>query len=86
MVSIVVVDWIMREVEDQWKTIIQWNLTTHLHNLDCVDHIWLHSQTLKDVQAKPNNLALIEKNIGLRISKEKTNVIRINTKQEDKSS
>ena len=56
MIFIMIVDWIMREVEDQGKTGIQWRLTTELHDLDYADGICLLSQKLQHMQAKTNNL------------------------------
>ena len=43
MIFIMVVDWIMREVESQGKTGIQWTLTTQLHDLDFKDDIIMSS-------------------------------------------
>ena len=47
MIFIMVVDWIMREVESQGKTGIQWTLTSQLHDLDFGDDICLLSQNLQ---------------------------------------
>ena len=74
----------MREVEDQGKTGIQQTLTTQLHDLDYADDICLLSQKLQHMQAKTNNLELIAEKTGLRVSKEKTKVMRANKKQQDK--
>ena len=82
MIFIMVVDWIMREVEDQGKTGIQWTLTTQLHDLDYADDICLLSQKLQHMQTKTNNLERIAEKTGLRISKDKTKVMRANTKQQ----
>ncbi|KAL9989059.1 hypothetical protein ACROYT_G003567 [Oculina patagonica] len=84
MIFIMVVDWIMREVEDQGKTGIQWTLTTQLHDLDYADDICLLSQKLQHMQAKTNNLAQIAETTGLRVSKEKTKVMRTKSKQRGK--
>ena len=84
MIFIMVVDWIMGEVEDQGKTGIQWTLTTELHDLDYADDICLLSQNLQHMQAKTSNLELIAEKTGLRESKEKTKVMRTNNKQQDK--
>ena len=78
-----VVDWIMREDKDQRKTVVQWNLTTQLLKLDYADGIYLFSLKLQHVKAKPDNLVLMEKNIGLIISITKNNVIRTSNKQKD---
>ena len=84
----------MREDKDRSRTVVQWNLTTQLHNLDYADDICFFSQKLQHVKAKTNNLVLIVKNIGLRISITlfflmprisitKNNVIPTSNKQKD---
>ena len=84
MIFIMVVDWITREVEDQRKTGIQWTPTTELHDLNYADDICLRSQKLHHMQTKTNNLERIAEKTGLRMSKDKTKVMRANTKQQDK--
>jgi len=84
MIFIMVIDWIMRKVEDQGKTGIQWTLTTQLHDLVYADDICLVSHKLQHMQTKTNNLQLIAEKTGLRVSKEKNNVMRANNKQQDK--
>ena len=86
MIFIMVMDWIMREVESQGKTGIQWTLTSQLHNLDYADDICLLSQKLQHMQTKTDHLALVAEKTGLRISKEKTKVMRANSKQRRRSS
>ena len=58
MIFIMVVDWIMREVESHGKTGIQWTLATQLHDLDFADDICLLSQNLQHMQIKTEHLAL----------------------------
>ena len=84
MIFIMVVAWIMKEMEDQGKTGIQWTLTTQPHDLNYTDDICLLSQKLQHMQTKTNNLERIAEKTGLRISKDKTKVMRANTKQQDK--
>ena len=43
MIFVIVVEWIMREVEAQSRKGIQWTLTTQLHDMDYVDGICLLS-------------------------------------------
>ena len=62
-------------------------IITQLHDLDYADDICLLSQKLQKLQhmqAKTNNLELIAGKTGLRVSKEKTKVMRANDKQQDK--
>jgi len=70
-IFIMVVDWIMREVEDQGKTGIQWTLPTQLHDLDYADDICLLSQKLQHMQTKANNLEWIAEETGLRLARTK---------------
>ena len=84
MIFIMVVDWIMREVESHGKTGIQWTLTTQLHDLDFADDICLLSQNLQHMLIKTEHLLLAAAKTGLRISKEKTKVMRANSKRLEK--
>ena len=84
MIFIMVVDWIMREVVSQGKTGIQWTRKTQLHDLDFADDIFLLSQNLQHMQIKTKHLALAAEKTGLRISKEKTKVMRANSKRLEK--
>ena len=84
MIFIMVVDWIMREVESRGKTGIQWTLTTQLHGLDFADDICLLSQNLQHMQIKTEHLSSAAEKTGLRISKEKTKVMRANSKRLEK--
>ena len=84
MIFIMVVDWIMREVESQGKTGIQWTLATQLHGLDYADDICLLSQDLQRMRTKTEHLALVAGKTDLRISKEKTKVMRANSKRLEK--
>ena len=79
-----VVDWIMREVESQGKRGIQWTLTTQLHDLVFADDGCLLSQNLQHMQIKTEHLALVAEKAGLRIGKEKTKVMRANSKRLEK--
>ena len=74
----------MREVESQGKTGIQWTLTTQLHHLDFADDKCLLSQNLQHMQIKTEHLALAAEKTGLRISKEKTKVMRADSKRLEK--
>ena len=84
MIFIMVIDWIMRDVEDQGNTGIQRTPTTRLHDLDYANDICFLSQKLQHMQAKTNNLAQIGETTDLRVNKEKTKVMRTKRKQWDK--
>ena len=55
-----------------------------LRDLDYADDICFLSQKLQHMQTKTNNPEQIAEKSGLRISKDKTKVMRANTKQQDK--
>ena len=71
----------MREVESQCKTGIQWTLTIQLHDLNYADDICLLSQKLQHMQTKTDYPASGAEKTSLRISKEKTKVMRANSIQ-----
>ena len=84
MILIMVVYYIMRGVENQGRTGIQWTLTTKLHDLDYADDIHLLLQNLQQMQSMTDHLALFAEKTGLKISKEKTKVMRTISKQWEK--
>ena len=74
----------MREDKDQRKTVMQWTLTTQLHNLNNADDIRLFSQKLQYVKAKTNNLHGTDgKEYRPQNKHNETNVIRTSNKQKD---
>ena len=83
MISIMVKDSIMGEVESQCKTGIQWTLTIQLHDLDYTDDKCHLSQKLQHMQTTSDHPALGAEKMGLRISKEKTKVMTANSKQRE---
>ena len=64
---------------------IQWTLTTRLEDLDFVDDIALLSQNHRRLQSKLTRLEKISMQTGLRIGKSKTKVMRVNTKNADRT-
>ena len=53
-----------------------------LEDLDFADDLALLSHRLQDMQEKVNSLREASQKVGLRISQEKTKVMRINSRQE----
>ena len=53
-----------------------------LEDLDFADDLALLSHRLQDMQEKVNSLREASQRVGLRISQEKTKVMRINSRQE----
>ena len=62
---------------------LQWTLTTRLEDLDFADDIALLSHNHQGMQAKVTRLAKISAKTGLRISKSKTKVMRVKTRNVD---
>ena len=81
MIFLIVVDWIMRESTKDVKTGIQWTLTTSLEDLDFADDICLTSQKQQHIQQKTNKLSQEASKTGLKINKDKTEIMKINVKQ-----
>ncbi|KAL9978171.1 hypothetical protein ACROYT_G015662 [Oculina patagonica] len=81
---LLVIDWIMRRTTEKHQDGIQWTLTTRLEDLDFADDIALLSHNHRSMQSKLTRLAKISMQTGLRISKSKTKVMRVNTKNADR--
>ncbi|KAL9952861.1 hypothetical protein ACROYT_G040182 [Oculina patagonica] len=81
---LLVIDWIMRRTTEKHQDGIQWTLTTRLEDLDFADDITLLSHNHRSMQSKLTRLAKISMQTGLRISKSKTKVMRVNTKNADR--
>jgi len=63
---------------------VQWTLTTQLHDLDYAHDKCHLSEKLQNMQIKSDHPALGAEKTGLRISKEKTEVMRASSKQREK--
>ena len=74
------IDWIMRRTTEANRDGIQWTVTTRLEDLDFADDIALLSHNHQGMQTKATRLAKISAKAGLRISKSKTKVIRVKTR------
>ena len=79
-ISLVVVDWIMRNTTAGNKTGIRWNFTSKLEDLDFADDIALTSSCYTPTQTKTRQLNQFAARTGLRINKKNTQVLRINSK------
>ena len=62
---------------------IQWTLTPRLEDLDFADDIALLSHNHQGMQAKVTQLAKISAKTSLRISKSKTKMMRVMTRNVD---
>eukprot|EP00105_Crassostrea_gigas_P005380 XP_011418958.1 PREDICTED: uncharacterized protein LOC105322117 [Crassostrea gigas] len=73
------IDWIMRETTAGKRNGIQWNLMNQLEDLDFAEDLALLSHTYDQMQEKTSILINNASKTGLRINKEKTKLMRINT-------
>ena len=81
MIFLIVVDWIMRETTKDSNTGIKWTLTSYLEDLDFADDLCLMSQRQQHMQQKTDKLTAEAAKTGLRVNKDKTEVMKINPKQ-----
>ncbi|OOY74536.1 reverse transcriptase domain-containing protein, partial [Solemya velum gill symbiont] len=82
-IFLMVVDWIMRQSTANQKTGIQWTFTKHLEDLNFADDISLLSHRQQHAQEKLERVATEAEKTGLQINTEKTELLRINNKQQD---
>ena len=77
------IDWTMKETTKNRRNGIQWTLLDQLDDLDFADDLALLSQKLQHMQEKTSILEETAAKIGLKINKEKTKIMRINTTNTD---
>ena len=75
---ILVIDWIMKTTTSGKKNGIQWTLLKQLNDLDFADDLALLSHNRNQMQEKTNSLENTSAGTGLRINKQKTELMRIN--------
>ena len=83
-IFLIVVDWVMRNTTAANKTGIRWNFTSKLEDLDFADDIALMSSCYTHMQTKTRQLNQFAARTGLRINKKKTQILRINSKCENR--
>ena len=74
----IAIDWIMRQTTGDKNRGIRWNLFTNLEDLDFADDLALLSHTHTHIQEKTNELNTNAKQVGLKISKKKTEMMVLN--------
>ena len=79
-IFLIVVDWIMRRSTEGNNTGIRWKFTSKLEDLDFADDIALVSSSFQHMQTKATKLSHFASKTGLKINKKKTEVLRINSK------
>ena len=82
LLFLIVLDWVTRQAYANSGKGIQWSLMKKLEDLDFADDLALLSHRLQDLQDKIDSLGEVAEQVGLKISREKTKVMRINTKQD----
>ena len=69
----------MKTETKEKRNIIQWNILTQLDDLDFADDLALMSHSHRQMQDKTTYLARISAQVGLKINKKKTKILRLNT-------
>ena len=82
LLFLVVLDWVTRTAYASSGKGIQWTLMTKLEDLEFADDLALLSHRLQDMQEKVTALETTAQQVGLKISQEKTKLLRINNQQE----
>ena len=82
-IFLMVVDWVMRQSTAGQRTGIQWTFTKQLEDLDFADDISLLSHKQQDAQEKLCRVAEEAEKTGLQINIGKTEIMRVNNKQQD---
>ena len=82
LLFLVVLDWVTRTAYANSGKGIQWTLMTKLEDLEFADDLALLSHRLQDMQDKITALSNTAKQVGLKINKEKTKLMRTNNEQE----
>ena len=75
---ILAIDWVMKTATKEKRNGIQWTMLTQLEDLDFADDLALLSHSLRQMQDKTTELAVISKRVGLKINKRKTKILRTN--------
>ena len=75
---ILVIDWVMKTATKEKRNRIQWTMLTQIDDLDFADDLALLSHSHRQIQDKTTELALISAQVGLKINKRKTKILRTN--------
>ena len=83
LLFLVLLDWVTRTAYARSGKGIQWTLMSKLEDLDFADDLALLSHRLQDMQEKVDALAQTAQRVGLKISQEKTKIMRSSNIQQD---
>ena len=75
---LLVIDWIMKSTTANRNNGIQWTLLTQLDDLDFADDLALLSHSHSQMQDKTTRLETVSAGTGLKISRKKTELMKIN--------
>lgn len=73
------IDWIMKSTTEGTRNGIQWTLWTQLEDLDFADDLALLSHRHAQMQEKTTRLAEVSAKVGLKVNKKKTQLMKMNT-------
>ena len=82
LLFLVVLDWVTRTAYASSGKDIQWTFLRRLKDLEFADDLALLLHRLQHAQDKVNALSKTDQRVGLRISQDKTKLLRTNNKQE----
>ena len=74
----IVIDWVLSRATEDRRRGIRWTLSTVLEDLDYADNIALLSHSFSDMQEKTDRLDRFSRQVGLKISPQKTKVLPVN--------
>ena len=80
------IDWIMKETTSLGRNGIRWMLMgsrTQLNDLDFADDLALLSSTRQQMQAKTDAMAEKSAQVGLKINRGKSKVLRVNNQSQE---
>ena len=81
---LIVVDWVMRRTVRNDETGIRWKFTSKLDDLDFADDLALIASTKQHIQLKTDRLCRVAQRVGLKVNSQKTEVMRINSRNDDR--
>ena len=73
-----VIDWVLRKTTEDSQRGIRWTLFSNLEDLDFADDLALMSHSHKHIQEKTDRLCTFGAQVGLKVSKKKTEVMTLN--------
>ena len=74
----IVIDWVLSRATEDRRRGIRWTLSTVLEDLDYADDIALLSHSFSDMLEKTDRLNKFSRQVGLKISPQKTKVLPVN--------